>query len=207
MLYAYDNSYFVIGVIGSYEPFAIKRTGEVGIGTTNPTAKLHIGGTPGTDGIKFPDGTLQTTAASAGTGITLSTPIATNLGSETNIRDDNFGTRSSNQSTYSVNNQTFYATYDLGSEKTVMATAEIYGISAYDGGGDFGYANCSIQGSHNNSSWYTFGPSSGNVGVGGIACVGAVLSCRYIKVALFIHASSSSGIGQFTAGINEFKVR
>ncbi len=33
------------------------------IGTTNPTAKLHIGGTAGVDGIKFPDGTLQTTAA------------------------------------------------------------------------------------------------------------------------------------------------
>jgi hypothetical protein len=37
--------------------------GNIGIGTTNPTAKLTIGGTPGTDGIKFPDGTLQTTAA------------------------------------------------------------------------------------------------------------------------------------------------
>ncbi|NTW32459.1 MAG: hypothetical protein HGB12_07520, partial [Bacteroidetes bacterium] len=38
--------------------------GNVGIGTTNPTAKLHVGGTAGVDGIKFPDGTLQTTAAS-----------------------------------------------------------------------------------------------------------------------------------------------
>ncbi len=37
--------------------------GNVGIGTVAPTAKLHIGGTPGTDGIRFPDGTLQTTAA------------------------------------------------------------------------------------------------------------------------------------------------
>jgi hypothetical protein len=36
--------------------------GNVGIGTTNPEAKLHIGGTPGVDGIKFPDGTVQTTA-------------------------------------------------------------------------------------------------------------------------------------------------
>jgi hypothetical protein len=36
---------------------------RVGIGTTTPTAKLHIGGTAGTDGIRFPDGTLQTTAA------------------------------------------------------------------------------------------------------------------------------------------------
>jgi hypothetical protein len=34
----------------------------VGIGTNAPTARLHIGGTPGSDGIRFPDGTLQTTA-------------------------------------------------------------------------------------------------------------------------------------------------
>lgn len=40
--------------------------GNVGIGTSAPAARLHLGGTPGTDGIMFPDGTLQTTAASAG---------------------------------------------------------------------------------------------------------------------------------------------
>ncbi len=39
--------------------------GNVGIGTSSPTAKLHIGGSPGLDGIRFPDGTLQTTAAGA----------------------------------------------------------------------------------------------------------------------------------------------
>ena len=39
-------------------------SGNVGIGTSAPTAKLHIGGVAGTDGIKFPDGTLQTSAAS-----------------------------------------------------------------------------------------------------------------------------------------------
>jgi len=38
-------------------------TGNVGIGTTEPQAKLHIAGEAGTDGIMFPDGTLQTTAA------------------------------------------------------------------------------------------------------------------------------------------------
>jgi hypothetical protein len=40
----------------------IANGGNVGIGTTAPTAKLHVAGTAGTDGIKFPDGTLQTTA-------------------------------------------------------------------------------------------------------------------------------------------------
>lgn len=40
--------------------------GNVGIGTMNPLAKLHISGSPGVDGIMFPDGTLQTTASTNG---------------------------------------------------------------------------------------------------------------------------------------------
>jgi hypothetical protein len=36
--------------------------GYVGIGTASPLQKLHIAGIPGTDGIRFPDGTVQTTA-------------------------------------------------------------------------------------------------------------------------------------------------
>jgi hypothetical protein len=41
-------------------------SGNVGVGTTSPAAKLHIGGTAGVDGLMFPDGTLQTTAAAGG---------------------------------------------------------------------------------------------------------------------------------------------
>lgn len=43
-------------------------TCNFGLGETNPLATLHIGGTPGVDGIMFPDGTLQTTAAAGGGG-------------------------------------------------------------------------------------------------------------------------------------------
>ncbi len=46
----------------------VVTTGNVGIGTIQPTAKLHISGTAGQDGIRFPDGTLQTTAATGGGG-------------------------------------------------------------------------------------------------------------------------------------------
>jgi len=48
----------------------IITTGRIGAGTTSPTAKLHLGGTAGVDGIRFPDGSLQTTAATSG-GLTL----------------------------------------------------------------------------------------------------------------------------------------
>ncbi len=43
--------------------YAPSGSGDVGIGTTSPQARLHVDGVAGTDGIMFPDGTLQTTAA------------------------------------------------------------------------------------------------------------------------------------------------
>ncbi len=47
---------------GGLARMAISSAGRVGIGVTAPTDRLHLGGTPGTDGIRFPDGTQQTTA-------------------------------------------------------------------------------------------------------------------------------------------------
>ena len=48
------------------EPGFVVAQGNVGIGTMSPGAKLHVEGIAGTDGIMFPDGTLQTTAAGIG---------------------------------------------------------------------------------------------------------------------------------------------
>jgi len=41
----------------------VKISGDLGVGIALPQAKLHVGGVPGTDGIMFPDGSLQTSAA------------------------------------------------------------------------------------------------------------------------------------------------
>jgi len=44
----------------------VDEGGKVGIGTTEPAARLDVSGSPGVDGIRFPDGTTQTTALVGG---------------------------------------------------------------------------------------------------------------------------------------------
>ncbi|MBM4253743.1 MAG: hypothetical protein FJ146_17380 [Deltaproteobacteria bacterium] len=51
------------GTVAPQTRMTISDSGNVGIGTTAPSAKLHISGTAGSDGIEFPDGTTQTSAA------------------------------------------------------------------------------------------------------------------------------------------------
>jgi hypothetical protein len=54
--------------------FAVNNdNGRVGIGTFSPSALLHLSGVAGTDGIRFPDGTTQTTA------YTGTTPVISSL--------------------------------------------------------------------------------------------------------------------------------
>jgi hypothetical protein len=66
------------GATNNYAIIVPSTGGNVGIGTTTPTAKLHIGGVAGTDGIRFPDGTLQTTAATGSSGWNLTGNAGTN---------------------------------------------------------------------------------------------------------------------------------
>lgn len=51
----------------------------LGIGTDAPQARLHVGGIPGVDGIMFPDGSIQTTAAGLGGGDGFWTAGGTNI--------------------------------------------------------------------------------------------------------------------------------
>lgn len=67
----YGGNYFDISeIVGSnaYSRLTIKEGGNVGIGTTNPSQKLTVAGVieSTSGGFKFPDGTVQTTAAAGG---------------------------------------------------------------------------------------------------------------------------------------------
>lgn len=51
----------------------------LGLGTTTPQARLHVGGVAGVDGIMFPDGSMQTTAAGLGGNDGFWSPSGTNI--------------------------------------------------------------------------------------------------------------------------------
>ena len=60
-------NYFTTNCTGAITPFLIDPTGRVGIDIQNPSEKLSVAGLveSTTGGFKFPDGTVQTTAATA----------------------------------------------------------------------------------------------------------------------------------------------
>ena len=69
----------------------IDNFGRVGIGKINPEARLDVGGIPGIDGIRFPDGTIQKTALQQNEPITYWEANADNI-YNTNLGNVGIGT-------------------------------------------------------------------------------------------------------------------
>ena len=103
-----------------------------GIGETNPLARLHIGGTPGTDGLMFPDGTLQTTAATGAGGGGFWAANGSDIHS-TNLGNVGIGITSPTASLHIVTDS---ETYGLFVDNTRETPAGDYGIAGR--GKDFG---------------------------------------------------------------------
>lgn len=81
------GTYLNIGVSNNYatgitnQAIVIDPSGNVGIGTTSPGQKLSVAGTieSTSGGVKFPDGTTQTTAVSSSSGVPSGAVMAFNL--------------------------------------------------------------------------------------------------------------------------------
>ena len=76
------NNFVIANAANATALMVVNQGGNVGIGTTTPSAKLEVAGTEGTDGIKYPDGKIQLRAA-AGThycGVTAATYTGSTVG-------------------------------------------------------------------------------------------------------------------------------
>jgi len=131
------------------ERVRIDPAGNVGIGVPAPTAKLHIGGIIGQDGIRFPDGSLQMTAASGG-GLTL--PFTGSTGSTTAFQVTTTSTAASARALYGI----------ISSTTPGNLSSAVRGENMGTGGLGIG-----VYGSQNGSGWGVYGTATTGRGVYG----------------------------------------
>jgi len=99
--------------------------GNVGIGVTNPMARLHLGGVAGIDGLIFPDGTLQTTAAVGGSGDSLWSASGSDI--FYNAGRVGIGTSSPTQKLHVVGNARVDGTVGIGTTPTTVSSLHVAG--------------------------------------------------------------------------------
>ncbi len=143
--------------------------GNIGIGMTAPTAKLEIGGTPGVDGIKFPDGTTQTTASTLGGGF-----WSPNGSSIFNNNASNVGIGNSNPdgklhisggSLWTSNSWSKSLNIDNGGAIELGAgTANKYGIG--NSGGNLYFFHTTAEAAEAPANYFMTASSVGNLGIG-----------------------------------------
>jgi len=101
--------YYTPGSVRSTPVMTMLATGNVGIGTTNPGAKISVNGVieSTSGGVKFPDGSTQTSAAASAGGLTMSGNTTGNTHVSINV---------------TVNSNTLLASNPTKSEFTVAAS-------------------------------------------------------------------------------------
>lgn len=154
--------------------FLISAAGGVGINTNSPGASLHIGGAAGIDGLMFPDGTLQTTAATGG-------------------GEDNHWSASGSNIYYDsgkVGIGTSSPSYPLHVE-----TSDQYAVFGLNTSNSFGVSG--VFGSVNAATGTTYGVFGESVSVSGRAVVGHASAQTGDTYGGWFNTKSSSGIGVF----------